>query len=251
MIPPAIAALIERATPQPVHIGKSGASVFRLDGPATPLFFKAAPLDELVAEVDRLRWLKGRAAVPDVVAFEQDDGVGYLLMTGLPGVNGVDAGHDQPEVVTVSLASALRRLHTQAIEDCTFDQTVAVQIERARQRLHAGLVDETDFDEERLGRAASELFRELEAWRPPDEGRVLTHGDPCLPNVIFDGKRFAGFIDCGRAGLADPYQDLALAARSIESNLGREWLPVFFRAYGLAAPDERKLAFYRLLDEFF
>ena len=251
MIPAAIAALIGRATPRPVHIGKSGASVFQLEGVDDPLFFKTAPADELVAEVERLRWLKGRAAVPDVVAFEQEHGVGYLLMTGLPGVNGVDAGQDQPEVVTASLASALRRLHAQAIEDCRFDQTVAVQIERARQRLHAGLVDETDFDEERLGRSANDLFRELETWRLPDETRVLTHGDPCLPNVIFDGKRFAGFVDCGRAGVADPYQDLALAARSIESNLGSEWLSLFFREYGLAAPDERKLAFYRLLDEFF
>jgi len=108
-----------------------------------------------------------------------------------------------------------------------------------------------DFDEERLGSTAQELLTELEAWRPVDESRALTHGDPCLPNVLFDKGQFVGFIDCDRVGVADPYQDLALAARSIGSNLGRSWVPVFFRQYGIDNPNERKLAFYRLLDEFF
>jgi aminoglycoside 3'-phosphotransferase-2 len=133
----------------------------------------------------------------------------------------------------------------------SFDQTVATQITRARQWFATGLVDETDFDEERLGRTAQELLTDVDAWQPTDEARGLTHGDPCLPNVMFDAGTFIGFVDCGRVGVADPYQDLALAARSIASNLGREWLSVFFKHYGISDPDERKLAFYRLLDEFF
>jgi aminoglycoside 3'-phosphotransferase-2 len=92
---------------------------------------------------------------------------------------------------------------------------------------------------------------DLDAWQPTDEARGLTHGDPCLPNVMFDAGTFIGFVDCGRVGVADPHQDLALAARSIASNLGREWVSVFFKHYGVPDPDERKLAFYRLLDEFF
>jgi len=68
---------------------------------------------------------------------------------------------------------------------------------------------------------------------------------------MFDGARVAGFIDCDRAGVADPYQDLALASRSISDNLGHEWVATFFREYGLPDPDRQKLAFYRLLDEFF
>jgi aminoglycoside phosphotransferase len=81
--------------------------------------------------------------------------------------------------------------------------------------VRAGLVDEWDFDDERQGRKAADVLAEVEASRVAGEQRALTHGDPCLPNAIFDGAAFSGFIDCSRAGVADPYQDLALAARSL------------------------------------
>ncbi len=202
-------------------------------------------------EADRLHWLNGRVPVPNVVAFAQQDDCEYLLLTGLPGVNGVDASLERPADVVAGLADALKSLHQLPAAGCPFEQTVSVQVERARQRVCANLVDEDDFDEERLGRAARDVLVELEAWRPDDETRALTHGDPCLPNVLFSEGSFTGFVDCGRFGVADPYQDLALAARSIGSNLGPDWVYVFFDRYGLAAPDRRKLSFYRLLDEFF
>lgn len=65
-----------------------------------------------------------------------------------------------------------------------------------------------------------------------------------------EADRFTGFIDCGRLGVSDRFQDLALAARSIERNLGADWVAPFFREYGVE-PDERRMAFYRFLDNFF
>src|SRR5439155_1556483 len=83
----------------------------------------------------------------------------------------------------------------------------------------------------------TDLFHELVATRPAGEDLVLTHGDYCLPNVILRGPTLgnpglAGFVDVGRAGLADRYRDLALASRSIAANLGAAWVAPFFAHYG-------------------
>ncbi|MEL5920740.1 hypothetical protein AAGG60_21985, partial [Stenotrophomonas maltophilia] len=63
--------------------------------------------------------------------------------------------------------------------------------------------------------------------------------------------RFSGFVDCGRLGVADRDPDRARAARSLVHTFGdTRWVAPLFQRYGAGA-DERRLAFYRLLDEFF
>jgi aminoglycoside phosphotransferase len=108
----------------------------------------------------------------------------------------------------------------------------------------------------RMGREPEDLFHELVASVPMSEDLVLTHGDFCLPNIILqrgrDGRvEVAGLVDCGRAGVADRHQDLALAIRSLQDNFGEEWVLFFLRAYGLPRADDEKVHFYLLLDEFF
>jgi aminoglycoside phosphotransferase len=117
-------------------------------------------------------------------------------------------------------------------------------------------VDENDFDETRQDRSATSLLAELLDSRPDQEDVVFTHGDYCLPNIILRQSapgvvEVSGFIDCGRAGIADRHQDLALAIRSVAFNFGADWVSTFLTAYGLAEPDARKVAFFTLLDEFF
>lgn len=112
-------------------------------------------------------------------------------------------------------------------------------------------MDETDFDPERIGRTATQVLDSLYQERPQTEDIVVTHGDACLPNAIFNNDDFSGFVDCGRCGCADRYQDLALAHRSIERNFGSSLAEDFLRAYGLGNVDKKRLSYYRLLDEFF
>ena len=252
-IPSALQPLVTGYDFEPVALGDSAARVFRLRQNAeSRRFLKCGPINSgLKEEACRLKWLSGRVRVSSVIAFVAEEDREFLLTEALIGRDGTEAGRENPEAVVVGLAQELQVWHSQPVAGCPFDQGLAVQIELARTRTQNGLVDEDDFDEERRGRSAMELLEQLDRDRPETEDQVLTHGDPCLPNVIFNGTECVGFIDCGRAGVAGRYQDIALAARSIRRNLGEKWVQPFFEHYGLLKVDERKLAFYRLLDEFF
>src|ERR1700681_345712 len=107
-----------------------------------------------------------------------------------------------PERFVGFLAHGLLQIHSLPIDDCPFDQKLAVKIEAARVRVENGLVDETDFDAKRLGRSAQDLYSEVLQCRPTEEDLVFTHGDYCLPNVIIANDAVSGFVDWGRAGIA-------------------------------------------------
>ena len=241
--------------PEGVTIGRSTSMVYRLVSPEMPtLFLKtAADVDaaELAAEHDRLRWLAGRVPVPRLVGFAVDANRAYLLTEGLPGFNAAEVPARLRPQVTVRFAVELRKLHSLDPGECPFDRTLEQVLPAARARAMAGRVDEADFDVERLGHTAIELLGPLYQERPEFEDIVVTHGDACLPNAIFDDGTFGGFLDCGRCGRADRYQDLALAARSITSNFGGRFAADFFDAYGIDSVDAEKVAYYQMVDEFF
>ena len=235
-------------------IGESRADVYRVRSTNQPdRYLKSehtSTLPELPDEIERLNWwaahgLRG----PSVRAAAATPPGHWLFMRAVVGQDGARAGLPPAQVVAI-MADALHRLHRIPIGQCPFDQTLEPRIAEARRALDAGLVDESDFDDERIGRTAEDAFAELLATRPATHDLVVAHGDACLPNFMADGGVFTGYIDCGRLGVSDRHQDLALAARSIERNLGREWIEPFFRSYGVE-PDNRRLAFYCLLDEFF
>lgn len=206
------------------------------------LVLKRAP--SLEGEAARLEWMREQGLpVPTVV----ESGPDFIVMSAMPGVDAAQSTAP-PTVIVSTLAEGLRRLHAVPIDACPFDRTLAVAMAEARECTRLGLVDEHDFDEQRLGRSAPELLAELVDQRPNSEDIVFAHGDYCLPNVFVNPL---GFVDCGRAGKADRYQDLALAARSVAYNLGPEWVRPLWQAYGVETPDPARLAFYTLLDEFF
>lgn len=240
----------------PVTHGKSGDRVYRLTSAGEPtLYLKVAPPGrgrELEAETTRMEWFQGRVSVPAIVDSGVDEGWTWLLMSEVSGT----ALHDErfsgrSHDVARMLAGGLRQFHSLPISECPFDQRLDHVLSVAHQRMEAGTVDEDDFDAARLGSSAAELWGEVLERRPATENLVVVHGDYCLPNVIVRDDMVSGFVDLGRAGVADRHLDLALVTRSLVSNGHAEAVETFFEAYGLAEVDEEKIRFYRLLDEFF
>ena len=237
-------------------IGRSNAGVFRLEAEGKPALFlkteQAGPFAELADEAARLRWLGGQGiACPRTIAFETHAGRDWLLISAIPGHDLVSAPSADAANTIDIMAGALRALHALDIRSCPFDHGLDSRIAAARARMEAGAIDEDDFDDERQGRTAADAFAELLASRPTTQDLVVTHGDACMPNIMTDSGTFSGFIDCGRLGVADRHQDLALACWSILHNLGEAWVQPFLDRYGLVEADPLKLAWYRLLDEFF
>ncbi|UOQ50135.1 aminoglycoside 3'-phosphotransferase [Gracilibacillus caseinilyticus] len=236
-------------------IGRSEAKTFFLQGSTYNQYLKIQPVnavENLSDEKDRLQWLRGKLPVPEVVYYDMDHQNEYLLMTEVKGTNASDQIHLANVTDLIKqVGTGLQVLHHINTKDCPFNQTLEPKIAEAKRRAENSLVDEEDFDGIRKGMKASELFEELLCNKPNNEDLVFTHGDYCLPNIILSKGKVSGFIDVGRAGVADRYQDVALAIRSITSNFGKEYIPYFLEGYGMTDVDETKMDYYQLMDEFF
>ncbi|MEC0271079.1 APH(3') family aminoglycoside O-phosphotransferase [Paenibacillus anseongense] len=240
---------------QRITLGLSQSQTYFLSGATSNLYIKIqsrTAVESLHYEKERLVWLQGKLPVPELVYYGQDDANEYLLMTEIEGVNASDKYYESmlPQLMQ-QLAIGLRSVHEVPVVGCPFDQTLESKIVEATRRVEQQLVDEEDFDSQRQGRKAKDLAQELLRLRPETEDLVFTHGDYCLPNIILKDGRVHGFIDWGRAGMADRYQDIALAIRSIRYNFGHEYVQTFLDAYGMPTLDEAKVHYYQLLDEFF
>jgi aminoglycoside phosphotransferase len=239
-----------------VTIGESSARTYHLQRQGHPdMYLKIddnQPVRKLLEEKSNLEWLADKIPAPRVLLSAVDEGYDYLLTTGVPGTNAAHLSGriDSTELVTL-LGQGLRMIHDVDIANCPFDRSLDKEIEAASFNLEHGFVNESDFDGVRRGQTAGVLYRELLLRRPADEDLVFTHGDYCLPNIIVHEKKLSGFVDWHRAGIGDRYRDIALVLRSIERNLGTGFAPALFAAYGITEPDEAKLDYYLLLDEFF
>ena len=257
-VPPALGQLIQGAAWQRNEVGHSNTEVFRLQREDDALYLKIATgydAFELQAEIERLRWMHTHALpVPHVLYADEYDGKRYLLMTEANGVTLIDKTlYDSPETIVRVLADGMKLLHSVPIEDCPFNHELEERLPLAQMRVEQGLIDEDDFDDERQGCSAKDLFNELLRDKPTSEDLVFTHGDYCLPNILLDPstEAISGFIDLGRAGIADRHQDIALCVRSLTYNQGDGWTDLLYDSYGRTYIDEDKIKYYKLLDEFF
>ncbi|MBC3763513.1 APH(3') family aminoglycoside O-phosphotransferase [Quadrisphaera oryzae] len=230
---------------EPVTAGKSGARVWRGRG----VHRKQDAPERLAAESARLTWLGAQGLpCPQVVSL----GESGLVTTTVPGR---PATHLDPAArprATASLAEVLRALHALPVTSCPFDARLRTTTTAARRRAADGLVDLADLDPEHRGWSAAQLLTALDASLPSQEELAVCHGDPGLPNILFDDTgEVTGLLDVERLGVADRCRDLAIAHRSTRDRLGGAAAEELLAHCGASARDRGLLPFYRLLDEFF
>ncbi len=246
------------------QIGCSSAGVFRYEQNEDVLYLKISEVNyEIRQERDLMTWLKGKVPVPEVVYYGEQDGYAFLLMTEADGSMACDCPRDtvgehdmvhEPIAQTVKLlADALLMMQAIDISTCPCENTLDYKLKRALYNIECDLVDLDDFEESNDFSSPMELYKWLVENRPP-EVLCFTHGDFCLPNIFIDGKTVTGFIDTGRGGIADKWQDIALCVRSLGYNLRhteqQKYIDLLFTHLGIT-PDEAKIRYYILLDDLF
>ena len=216
-------------------------------------------------EYQFVRWLNRRLPVPSIPAYEIHNGFSYTLMTKAEGKMLCDMDFLQtPELVINLAAQGLKMLWETDANDCPCSVSrLTNRLKAAEYNVAHGLVNIENTEPETFGKGGFKNPGELLDWlknnRPPED-IVLTHGDYCLPNIFAKGDRISGFIDLGKAGPADRWQDIAIAIRSLDHNFDGRYFDgkpifdfkpqMFLDALGVEM-NEEKYRYYYLLDELF
>lgn len=251
-LPPDWRSLLARVRAEVVTRGMSGARVWRLrTRPARYLKVadgSDAPL--LREEIARTRWLGASGIrVARVVRAHCDAGFAAMMTDAVPGIP-ADAIDAPAERLLPALGRGLSQLHALQVQDCPFDERLAVRLARARAAIEQGSVDPSQFEPRNRRIAPSVLLARLAA-RLPREDLVVAHGDASLSNMFIDRDGTLCFIDCGHAGRADRYLDLAVLAAEVAGHFGHDAVRIVTRAYGIRRLNASKAAYYADLYELF
>lgn len=214
-------------------------------------------------EVAIMRWLDGKLPVPRVISHAAEGRRSYLLMSKVTGTMTCDLSLiNTPDRLADVLAEGIKHLWSVDISHCPCDASLERHLAAAEHNVKNGLVDINDAEPDTFGENGFKDPEDLLAWlkaNRPQEDLVLSHGDYCLPNIFADETGVSGYIDLGRAGVADRYRDIAICYRSLISNLRGSYgghPPVEFDAKQLfqklgIEPDWEMIRYYILLDELF
>lgn len=241
-------------------IGMSDSSVLIFDD----MVLKIQPCSKWTEnEHKMINWLKNKVLAPECIFHYVENGMDYLLMSKIPGKMSCEEEFMRnPDFLVSVIADSIKLLWNVDVSDCPVKNDLSTVLSTAEYRVEHGLVDVNDAEPETFGKNGFKGPEELFRWlcdNRPEEDFVLTHGDFCLPNIFIDGSKFSGFVDIGRMGIADRYQDIAICLRSLRHNFdgtygGKAYEgydeAMFFSALGIE-PDFDKIRYYTLLDELF
>ena len=216
---------------------------------------------EAMNELVMMNWLEGKINVPKIICFVLENNTTYFLMSRIKGLMACDISYleNSNKLVTL-LVEGLKSLWSVPIENCPSAICLDKKLEMAKTRVEHNLVDIEECDPNTFGPNGFETPLALYQWlveNKPKEELVLSHGDFCLPN-IFNHEGSINFIDIGRMGISDPWQDIALCYRSLRDNMNGSFggkvydfnPELLFEKLGIEK-DEAKLNYYLLLDELF
>lgn len=208
-------------------------------------------------------WLPDKLPVPKIFEVAADDQHVFVLMERLNHLTAAETTVTQkPQQLMQTLAKSLKQLWEVDINSCPSDQSLKNKLAQARSNVLLNRVAMQQAEENIFGPDNFENPMALLIWleeNQPQEDLVFSHGDLCLPNVFLsrDLSYIKAYIDLGRAGIADRYQDIALVYRSLKHNFAsvyddhkvEEAKASDLFTYLEIVPDWDKINYFILLDE--
>lgn len=262
VIPNEICEYIKDSTYEINEVGMSESQVYIFEKYVLKVQPATAETDN---EYKILKWIYGKCPTPTILEYIKQDGVAFTLMTKAEGKMLCDEEYmKNPHRLVKLIAEGLKLLWNTDISECpcTYSR-LDERLQAARENIKNGRVDMDNVEPETFGPNGFANPSELLKWLEENklvEDLVLTHGDFCLPNIFTDGKKITAFIDNGKMGPADRWQDLAIVLRSLRHNYDGTYTDgVSFEGYsekmlldelGIEM-DEKKYRYYLLLDELF
>lgn len=260
ILPKNIQSLIADQPYETNNIGMSDSKILSFDDMVLKIEKQS---DESDNEHRMMKWLDGKIYVPKVLCFEQMNDTNYLLMSKLKGqMLCSEEFCENPAILISLLAKGLKMLWDIKVSDCLYNNSIDNKLQLAEIRVANNQCSIEDAEPDTYGENGFQSPSDLLAWlkeNKPIENPVFSHGDFCLPNIFAENNEISGFIDLGRSGIADKYQDIALCYRSLKHNLYGKYkskeniwydVDLLFDELGIV-PDWDRINYYILLDELF
>ena len=210
-----------------------------------------------------MEWLQNKLPVPMVLGFEKDEERNYLLMTKVSGEMSCSEKYmENPDQLVSQLAEGIKMLWEMDMCHCPFICNLDKKLEMAKYNVYKNLVDIDNVESDTFGVNGFGSPKILLNWlirNKPDEELVFSHGDFCLPNIFLTDEKVSGYIDLGKTGIADKWQDISLCYRSLLHNFDGKYTGKKYQGFKAEVlfekleiePNWDKIRYYILLDELF
>lgn len=163
---------------------------------------------------------------------------------------GVPLNALEPNQIVPTVARVINQLKDIELSCLMMDQSLDKKLSQAEFNVKNGDVDMEHWDDDlQKGRFQTpiDLLIYLQENRPNEE-LVFSHGDLTFENIMVTEDGAIKYIDIGKTGISDIYQDIALLTRSCNYYFGENKITDIEQALGKKI-DVGKLEYYMLLDE--
>lgn len=220
--------------------------------------------NETKNEFEIMRKLNNKLPIPKIIEYVEQDGLSYTLMSRIKGeMLSEDKYTNDPDKLINLLCEAFKLLWSIDTKEFYIDNASNIheRLKVARYNVENNLVDVNNVMPETFGSKGFSSPKALLEWLEnniPKQDLAFTHGDFCFENIFVKNSHINGFIDLGKAGVADRWQDLAICIRELDeiflnindSSYKKYLSDMLLEKLGIEKNDT-KLKYYMLLDELF